>query len=229
MLQKLNDTSFINNYGYTSLTEDVKTNQESYFKIGSCTKTFTAIAIMQLVEKGKIDLNTPVEHYLEEIRFRRPDSYAPITVHHLLAHTSGLREEIANGLLSDKKEEGCMPEDIINDTLLLKPDYLWAYSNAGYGILGCAGIASKIARAIHLAPNSQITCVASRSLEKAQNFVSRNCPNAEAMTYDELILSDKCQIIYIPIPTALRLPWIVKAIEQVFCYIYYMVYMVYMR
>lgn len=86
----------------------------------------------------------------------------------------------------------------------------------GYGILGCAGIASKIARAIHLAPNSQITCVASRSLEKAQNFVSRNCPNAEAMTYDELILSDKCQIIYIPIPTALRLPWIVKAIEQVF-------------
>ena len=90
----------------------------------------------------------------------------------------------------------------------------------GYGILGCAGIASKIARAIHLAPNSQITCVASRSLEKAQNFVSRNCPNAEAMTYDELILSDKCQIIYIPIPTALRLPWIVKAIEQVFVYIY---------
>ena len=86
----------------------------------------------------------------------------------------------------------------------------------GYGILGCAGIASKIARAIHLAPNSQITCVASRSLEKAQNFVSRNCPNAEAMTYDELILSDKCQIIYIPIPTALRLPWIVKAIEQVY-------------
>ena len=94
----------------------------------------------------------------------------------------------------------------------------------GYGILGCAGIASKIARAIHLAPNSQITCVASRSLEKAQNFVSRNCPHAEAMTYDELILSDKCQVIYIPIPTALRLPWIVKAIEQVHDIYIYLIY-----
>lgn len=85
----------------------------------------------------------------------------------------------------------------------------------GYGILGCAGIASKIARAIHLEPNSQITVVASRSLEKAQNFVARNCPNAEALTYDELIQSDAVDIIYIPIPTALRLAWIVKAIEKV--------------
>eukprot|EP01083_Nonionella_stella_P210723 762586_1 len=84
----------------------------------------------------------------------------------------------------------------------------------GYGILGCAGIASKIARAIHLSPNSEIRVVASRSLEKAQNFVSRNCPNAEAMTYDELIQSDSVDVVYIPIPTALRLPWIVKAIEK---------------
>eukprot|EP01084_Bolivina_argentea_P000510 955_1 len=83
-----------------------------------------------------------------------------------------------------------------------------------YGILGCAGIASKIARAIHLSPNSKITVVASRSLEKAQNFISRNCPNAEAMTYDELIVSDNVHIVYIPMPTSLRLPWIVKAIEK---------------
>ena len=85
----------------------------------------------------------------------------------------------------------------------------------GYGILGCAGIASKIARAIFLEPNSAVTVVASRSIEKAQNFIQRNCPRAEAMTYDELILSDRVDVVYIPLPTALRLPWIVKAIEQV--------------
>eukprot|EP01083_Nonionella_stella_P183065 660562_1 len=84
----------------------------------------------------------------------------------------------------------------------------------GYGILGCAAIASKIARAIHLAPNSQVTVVASRSLEKAQHFIQRNCPTAEAKTYDDLINSDNVDIVYIPIPTTLRLPWIVKAIEK---------------
>lgn len=84
-----------------------------------------------------------------------------------------------------------------------------------YGILGCAGIASKIARAIKLAPFSEITVVASRSVEKAQHFVQRNCPNAEAKTYDELIQSNNVDVVYIPIPTALRLPWIIKAIEQV--------------
>ena len=44
-----------------------------------------------------------------------------------------------------------------------------------YGILGCAGIAAKIARAIDLEPGSKVTMVASRDLQKAQNFCLRNC------------------------------------------------------
>ena len=48
-----------------------------------------------------------------------------------------------------------------------------------YGILGCAGIAAKIARAIDLEPGSKVTMVASRDLQKAQNFCLRNCTQAK--------------------------------------------------
>ena len=111
----------------------------------------------------------------------------------------------------------------------LPTDHIKGTRTIRYGILGCAGIASKIARAIKLAPFSEITIVASRSIDKAQHFVQRNCPNAEAKTYDELIQSDNVDVVYIPIPSALRLPWIVKAIEQVRCpfHIFYIIFCLY--
>ena len=84
-----------------------------------------------------------------------------------------------------------------------------------YGILGCAGIASKIARAIALEPGSQVTVVASRDEQIAANFVVRHCPQAKPATYSQLIESDNVDVVYIPIPTAVKLPWIIKAIGAV--------------
>ena len=84
-----------------------------------------------------------------------------------------------------------------------------------YGILGCAGIAAKIARAIALESGSQVTVVASRDKQIAENFVVRHCPQAKAATYSELIESDNVDVVYIPIPTGVRLPWIIKAIGAV--------------
>lgn len=60
------------------------------FAVGSLTKSFTALAVMQLVEAGKIDLDAPVQRYLPWFRVADLRASAQITVRHLLNHTSGL-------------------------------------------------------------------------------------------------------------------------------------------
>ncbi len=76
---------------------DVKTGQPieagDLFEIGSITKSFIAISLLQLREAGKLDLDRPIREYLPWLRIE--SSYAPITVHHLLTHTSGLPNPLA--------------------------------------------------------------------------------------------------------------------------------------
>ncbi|MGZ3603256.1 MAG: serine hydrolase domain-containing protein, partial [Ktedonobacterales bacterium] len=60
------------------------------FIIGSISKTFTALAVMQLVESGKVELDAPVQRYLPWFRVADPQASAQITVRSLLNHTSGL-------------------------------------------------------------------------------------------------------------------------------------------
>ena len=60
------------------------------FLLGSMSKSFTALAVMQLVEAGKLDLDAPVQRYLPWFRVASPEASAAITVRHLLHHTSGL-------------------------------------------------------------------------------------------------------------------------------------------
>ena len=67
------------------------------FILASASKSFTALAIMQLVESGKVDLNAPVRRYLPDFRVADEAASARITVRHLLHHTSGLPEDSAFG------------------------------------------------------------------------------------------------------------------------------------
>lgn len=60
------------------------------FPIGKVSKSFTALAVMQLVEAGKVELDTPVQHYLPSFRVADETASAQITVRHLLTQTSGL-------------------------------------------------------------------------------------------------------------------------------------------
>src|SRR5215217_1417802 len=63
---------------------------ETPFKIGSTSKSFTALAIMQLVEDGKVDLDAPVQRYIPWFRVADPTASKHITVRHLLNQTSGI-------------------------------------------------------------------------------------------------------------------------------------------
>jgi CubicO group peptidase (beta-lactamase class C family) len=77
------------------------------FILASVSKTFTAVAIMQLVESGKVDLDAPVRRYLPDFRVADENASAQITVRHLLHHTSGLPEDSSFGpmLSNDIRDE----------------------------------------------------------------------------------------------------------------------------
>ena len=67
-----------------------KVTEEARFQIGSITKVFTTVLLMQLVDEGKLDLDAPVVQYLPEFRLADPDATKAITVRHLVNHTSGI-------------------------------------------------------------------------------------------------------------------------------------------
>lgn len=91
-------------YGYADLKLEVPVDPKtSLFRIGSISKLMTWTAVMQLVEQGKLDLDTDVNEYID---FEIPayDGSKPITLRHLLTHTPGF-EDYANKVFTLEKEK----------------------------------------------------------------------------------------------------------------------------
>lgn len=111
------------------------------FLIASVTKPISAIAIMQLVEAGKLDLDAPVQRYLPWFTVADPEAAAQITIRQLLSHTSGL-PTLTNedGMVFDHRlGENALAERVrvLHRTpLSAAPGERFQYSNAGYAVLG---------------------------------------------------------------------------------------------
>lgn len=76
----------LRSYGIANIQDSVPVTDRSVFSINSCTKAFTGIAIMQLVQEGKVSLDAPVSKYVDSL----PEQWQPVTVQQLLTHVSGL-------------------------------------------------------------------------------------------------------------------------------------------
>lgn len=116
-------------YGVTDTGTKSLVSEQSIFEIGSLGKPFTSIVLLQLVEEGLLELHAPVSDYLPwfEVRSEHP----PITVHHLLNHTSGL----VRG--TDLAPHGLYESWALRfrKTNLAPGEFFW-YSNVGYKTLG---------------------------------------------------------------------------------------------
>lgn len=77
-------------YGTASLESGAPVTPDTPFQIASATKIFTGVLLMQLVEEGKLGLDTPISTYLGEV----PPAWRPITVRHLAAHAAGLKPQM---------------------------------------------------------------------------------------------------------------------------------------
>lgn len=110
------------------------------FFIGSLTKSFTALAIMQLVEAGAVELDAPVQRYLPWFRVADPQASAQITVRHLLNQTSGLPllpSEIALADYDDRPDAIERQVRALSTLKITRPvGVKCEYSNFNYNILG---------------------------------------------------------------------------------------------
>ena len=116
-------------FGYADIASRAPIEAGSMFEIGSIGKSFTNIALMQLRDEGRLDLNLPVSLYLPW--FEVQSEHGPITPHHLMSHTSGLvtGTEIA--------PHGYYESWALRETKTgAPPGEYFRYSNIGYKTLG---------------------------------------------------------------------------------------------
>jgi CubicO group peptidase (beta-lactamase class C family) len=86
---------FLATHGLADIATRRPVTEDTVFRIASITKIFTAIAVMQLVERGLVDLDAPANDYLHAYQLvPRDPGWRPATVRHLLTHTAGIDEEV---------------------------------------------------------------------------------------------------------------------------------------
>lgn len=123
-------------YGLADIENDVPNSPRTKFRIASVTKQFTAAGIMLLQQEGKLNVQDSVCNFIDEC----PDAWQPITLHHLLTHTSGLPENfsiedfMSLALSRNPMRDGL--EMIKTRPLLSAPGETYQYSNVGYNMLG---------------------------------------------------------------------------------------------
>jgi CubicO group peptidase (beta-lactamase class C family) len=129
---------FKKGYGLANREWNIPNKPDTKFRLGSITKQFTSMLILQLVEQGKIDLQGKLSDYLP---YYRKDTGSQVTVHHLLTHSSGIPsytglpnffEEVSRDPYSVKD---CV-EKFCSGDLEFEPGSKFLYNNSGYFILG---------------------------------------------------------------------------------------------
>lgn len=138
------DTLVMGGWGKADLENEVPATAATVYRIGSITKQFTASAVMQLVEQGKVRLDDSIGAYLTSL----PAAWRVVTVRQLLNHTSGIPSytDIGQRWIRRWGEE-MTPDTLValtaGDTLWFKPGTSWRYDNSGYVVLGM--LVSKLA------------------------------------------------------------------------------------
>jgi CubicO group peptidase (beta-lactamase class C family) len=125
-------------FGFANAEWNIPNSAKAKYRIGSVTKQFTSMIVMQLVQENKIKLDGTLSDYLP---YYRKDTGSKVTIHQLLTHTSGIpsytdSREFRNTMRDPVKS----PKDFVlkycSGDLLWEPGSKWAYNNSGYFILG---------------------------------------------------------------------------------------------
>lgn len=137
-------------FGYADKEKKIPATPNTIYRAGSVTKLFTGIAIMQLVDQGKINLDSPVQNYLPKLGIRG-NFFAPtssndtqsitnnfskqVTIRNMLTHHSGIPGDQFNSAYADDQADD---SDLVTQTfdLASKPNTQFAYSNIAYALLG---------------------------------------------------------------------------------------------
>ena len=128
---------FQKGYGYADVEEKKPVlPDQTLFRPGSISKLFTATAVMQLVEQGKLDLDRDVNDYLE---FAIPKTYQePVTLRQLLTHTGGFEETLKNLFVAHESDVKPLRTYLVNEmpARIFPPGKIPSYSNYGFTLAG---------------------------------------------------------------------------------------------
>jgi CubicO group peptidase (beta-lactamase class C family) len=127
--------------GFADVKKKRRADPKTLYRIASITKTFTATAVMQLRDEGKLALDDPLVTYLPELAVAK-STFAPIeglTIRRLLSHESGLQSEPPDADFSLVLYESEAAKNLARAadiSLTVPPNTQWKYSNLGYQLLG---------------------------------------------------------------------------------------------
>lgn len=132
-----NSIVFSRSYGFANMEDRLPVTKTSLFPINSCTKAITAVAVMQLVEKGKLRLADPVSVYLDSL----PAEWQQVTINQMLTHSSGfpdiLRLTLANmGGMGPMKNEAAVWEKLRSMPLDFPAGREFRYNQTNFYLLG---------------------------------------------------------------------------------------------
>ena len=126
-----------NGFGMANMEWNIPNTPDTRFRLGSITKQFTAMLIMQLVEEGKLKLNVPITTYIPDYPKEQGEK---VTIHQLLTHTSGIPNYTDQPSFAGIMRNPITPIYLIktfwNLPLGFKPGTKFKYSNSGYIVLG---------------------------------------------------------------------------------------------
>lgn len=132
---KGNETIYLKGFGQAD-SSGTSVTPQTPFMIGSVSKSFTALAIIQLVDSGKINLDESVDQYLPWFKATYKGKEQKITIRQLLHHTSGMKDFYANSVPNNTTINQLVKNQLNHTSLRTMPGKVSYYSNANYIILG---------------------------------------------------------------------------------------------
>jgi CubicO group peptidase (beta-lactamase class C family) len=122
--------------GMANLRAGIEATPDTLFLIGSITKVFTTTLIMQMVERGDVELDAPVRAYMPELQLSDPQATETVTVRHLLTHTSGITGDYFPDCgRGDDAVERCVAS-LAGVEMLYRPGEMFSYCNSGFILAG---------------------------------------------------------------------------------------------
>ncbi|MFL6331857.1 MAG: serine hydrolase domain-containing protein [Pyrinomonadaceae bacterium] len=123
-------------FGSQDIENNVPARAATVYRLGSISKPITAVAVMQLYERGRIDLDAPVQKYCPAF----PEKQWPVTTRQLLGHLSGVRHYKSDEEFNSTRFYASIVEGLAvfkDDPLLFEPGTKYSYTTHGYSVLGC--------------------------------------------------------------------------------------------
>lgn len=136
-VERAGEVLYNKGWGKARLEGEIPVSDSTVFRIGSITKVFTAVAVLQLQEAGKLDIDDPIEQYIPQLKLQYAAGCSPIRIREILTHSSGLVSSLHNGFFSEMENPHAFLLEQVNKMQVVQPQGdLRVYSNVGYALLG---------------------------------------------------------------------------------------------